>query len=973
MLLQGVVEQPSRSHSPFKGVAGKQTFLEKPYNEKDYSQDDMSIKDERRRFPEDFDREPYVPVAIAKKHISLMETDMRRMKENYGKTMKDLEQGYLKLEEKTREIYKRTLNTWRNKAKNKIKQFQDALKRAVEERDEIETTLKERIKKLRTEKERVDKEKLFLVTENQAGKEQIEEKAKLLDDIKQSYQNEIKEKDDIIDEREARIEKMKDEHEQVKTKFEEEKLAIVSEKDGKISEIKVKLEEEISQREELQRKYNELEVRGVVITDPEMAAMRRAKRDRSLDDDDRSEGDIQDLIAPRDAVGEMSKMETIIPVAAVPSRGDTQGSARRSIVKAGVVGLASEETKALLERIDKLETENINLQEDKMQLAKAIKDMNEALKEAKRVEKIQEHQINDAERQGAEIIPAEVVEERQNKTSLKKKKTKKGKNLQSSEKQEVEDEVEVFIENPEVKKMVEDLVPEEHREDNIEDAERIMMIQTSKDEQLVKKVEKLSKENSLLQKALKEQQAKIENTKKGGDEDETEGLKEQNTAYITKIKALNKQVEELNNKINAVESRPVNLNVSNEEGNDTIAAVGAQPFTCNHGVEIEKLKEEIRDLEEKVAVLEEENIHIQDSENRERDRANKLDEDISELRKNYAELSKQKAGSKNATNGAEKVLQDQLAAVMAENQELKEHNKQIGGKAQPTKRLEVKLEKKDREIEKLHQKIEALENKIDQADNSKDESPGKKGKKAGAGAVSSDTRAMKNKDKEIAKLKSKVEKLEDRIETLTITADARKEEIKSLQTITKDQERELKGMKSEIVTVGKSKDKSLKQQEKAKEKLSAAAAAKERELQMKMDKTSGALSSQLDQLKKEMADMQKDYESKIAVLKDQSNFLNAQLTESEEGIRQRDKEIKELRKKIEEMSLEVGEAHNLMAEHKELKKKQKELTNEFGMIEVKYKEEVKKRKKLHNQIEDMKGKIRVFARVRPMNKSEKQK
>lgn len=35
--------------------------------------------------------------------------------------------------------------------------------------------------------------------------------------------------------------------------------------------------------------------------------------------------------------------------------------------------------------------------------------------------------------------------------------------------------------------------------------------------------------------------------------------------------------------------------------------------------------------------------------------------------------------------------------------------------------------------------------------------------------------------------------------------------------------------------------------------------------------------------------------------------------------------------------------------------------------EQKYKEEQKKRRKLHNEIEDMKGKIRVFARVRPIN------
>lgn len=102
-------------------------------------------------------------------------------------------------------------------------------------------------------------------------------------------------------------------------------------------------------------------------------------------------------------------------------------------------------------------------------------------------------------------------------------------------------------------------------------------------------------------------------------------------------------------------------------------------------------------------------------------------------------------------------------------------------------------------------------------------------------------------------------------------------------------------------------------------------------------------------------------------------MLNAQLDESETGIKERDRELKQLNKKLETMGEEVGEAQNLLADHKELKKKLKEINSEFDTMEVKYKEEVKIRKKLHNQIEDMKGKIRVFARVRPMNKIEANK
>lgn len=266
MLLSAAADEGhSRSHSPFKGVAGKQTFFERPDNEKDYSQDDMSLKDQRNYSNFQFGEEQYVPVAVAKKHISLMEADMRRMKDNYGKTMKDLEAGYHRLEEKTREIYKRTLGVWRNKAKNKIKQFQDALKKAIEERNEIETNLKERLRKMRLEKERVEKEKIFLLSENSQRKEEIQEKAKLLEDIKQTYQIELKEKDENIDKREEVIDKMKDDHEQVKAKFEEEREALMAEHAKQLAEVKQKLEEETSKREEFEQKCHELEENGVVL------------------------------------------------------------------------------------------------------------------------------------------------------------------------------------------------------------------------------------------------------------------------------------------------------------------------------------------------------------------------------------------------------------------------------------------------------------------------------------------------------------------------------------------------------------------------------------------------------------------------------------------------------------------------------------------------------------------------------------
>ena len=50
----------------------------------------------------------------------------------------------------------------------------------------------------------------------------------------------------------------------------------------------------------------------------------------------------------------------------------------------------------------------------------------------------------------------------------------------------------------------------------------------------------------------------------------------------------------------------------------------------------------------------------------------------------------------------------------------------------------------------------------------------------------------------------------------------------------------------------------------------------------------------------------------------------------------------------------------------------KEATAELDIVSGKYKEEQSKRKKLLNELEDMKGKVRVYCRVRPFSKTEKE-
>ena len=44
---------------------------------------------------------------------------------------------------------------------------------------------------------------------------------------------------------------------------------------------------------------------------------------------------------------------------------------------------------------------------------------------------------------------------------------------------------------------------------------------------------------------------------------------------------------------------------------------------------------------------------------------------------------------------------------------------------------------------------------------------------------------------------------------------------------------------------------------------------------------------------------------------------------------------------------------------------------ELDIVATKYKEEQVKRKRLLNELEDIKGKIRVYCRIRPFSKTEK--
>jgi hypothetical protein len=67
----------------------------------------------------------------------------------------------------------------------------------------------------------------------------------------------------------------------------------------------------------------------------------------------------------------------------------------------------------------------------------------------------------------------------------------------------------------------------------------------------------------------------------------------------------------------------------------------------------------------------------------------------------------------------------------------------------------------------------------------------------------------------------------------------------------------------------------------------------------------------------------------------------------------------------------AGETTALKEKTAALKQHLKEATSELDIVATKYKEEQVKRKRLLNELEDAKGKIRVYCRIRPFSNTEK--
>ena len=114
--------------------------------------------------------------------------------------------------------------------------------------------------------------------------------------------------------------------------------------------------------------------------------------------------------------------------------------------------------------------------------------------------------------------------------------------------------------------------------------------------------------------------------------------------------------------------------------------------------------------------------------------------------------------------------------------------------------------------------------------------------------------------------------------------------------------------------------------------------------------------------------------------KKREDKYKAELQAANEKVGKLEKDLKEVSKSKEEVDKEMkalegaaAQLQGLKDKVKEAEEKAAEMDAAYAEVEASYKKEMQLRKKYYNQIEDMKGKIRVYARCRPFAGYEKDK
>eukprot|EP01062_Namystynia_karyoxenos_P005570 TRINITY_DN11935_c2_g1_i2.p1 TRINITY_DN11935_c2_g1~~TRINITY_DN11935_c2_g1_i2.p1 ORF type:complete len:639 (+),score=322.04 TRINITY_DN11935_c2_g1_i2:825-2741(+) len=131
-----------------------------------------------------------------------------------------------------------------------------------------------------------------------------------------------------------------------------------------------------------------------------------------------------------------------------------------------------------------------------------------------------------------------------------------------------------------------------------------------------------------------------------------------------------------------------------------------------------------------------------------------------------------------------------------------------------------------------------------------------------------------------------------------------------------------------------------------------------------------------EEIDKALAKKQAEHDKKLEKYKAKIQELKATIADLEQQLKEmREKcaRLTEVERELQDMKEMAGGADDLRKECAELRKTTREALKRLAEVEELWRKEVISRKKLFNEVQDLKGKIRVMVRCRPMNSIEKSK
>jgi CII-binding regulator of phage lambda lysogenization HflD len=295
--------------------------------------------------------------------------------------------------------------------------------------------------------------------------------------------------------------------------------------------------------------------------------------------------------------------------------------------------------------------------------------------------------------------------------------------------------------------------------------------------------------------------------------------------------------------------------------------------------------------------------------------------------------------SKNKSDTLSKELQTKLDKATSENITLKQSKAEL-----------------DKQIEGLKNEIKNLNNNSSQKSSELQGTLDKQ--QSSIATFEKNIQEMKTtiteKDKQIQLSQKQLEEFKVQTES---TLKAKVQEFENqTQNSNKDFETKMNNLRTELKT-----------------KMNESLAKKQKEFDDQLQGLQNKMKSKLDLKKKELEDLsiklsqleQKHHEAEVN-MKDAQEKIQSLASDPES----RTSESEKLTEKLAEVQVIANEVETMKENFDIATKELTQFKKKFDEMEKDYKESEEIRRKLHNKIEDAKGKIRVYARCRPLSKSE---